>query len=105
MALLALVLADLDFVVFGDSWLEHLKWAACVGSRDESGGSHLVIGDPSTRRRGGAVEPLIEYERAVRTGELPAQLEPELWRRWLRMSRWFYGHSACCGPASLRRSA
>ena len=91
MALLALVLADLDFVVFGDARLEHLKWACAWAAPMGLVSAIVVIGDPTTRRRGGAVEPLIDYERAVRTGELPAQLEPEVWRRWLRMSRWFYG--------------
>jgi hypothetical protein len=50
-----------------------------------------LFGYPSMRLGGGPVGPLVEYERAIRTGELPARLEPEVWRGWLRSSRWFYG--------------
>jgi hypothetical protein len=90
-ALLALVLADLDSVVFGDARLEHLKWACAWAAPLSLVSPIAVFGDPTTRRRGGVVEPLIDYERAVRTGELPSRIEPEVWRRWLRTSRWFGG--------------
>ena len=103
-ALLALVLADLDSVVFGDARLEHLKWACAWAAPLSLVSPIAVLGDPTTRRRGGAVEPLIDYERAVRTGELPSESNP-------RCGDVGCARSAgsvvlgCCGPASLRPSA
>jgi hypothetical protein len=86
-AFLALVLADLDAVVHGDSRMVHLElaalWAAPMG---------LAWGiaesmEPTLRGTRGSIEVLIEYDRALRTGELPTCVEPDVWRVWLRSSR------------------
>src|SRR6185312_9588866 len=90
-AFLALLLADLDSVVFGDAWIEHLEWATAWAAPMSLVSAISLFGDPSMRRGGGPFEPLVEYERAIRTGEMPSRIEPEVWRGWLRRSHWFYG--------------
>jgi hypothetical protein len=90
-ASLALLLADLDSVVFGGALIEHLERAGALAAPMSLVSAISLFGDPSMRRGGGPVEPLVEYERAVRTGELPLRIEPGVWRGWLRRSRWFYG--------------
>lgn len=90
-AFLTLLLADLDAVVFCNALIEHLEWAGAWAAPMSLVSAISLFGYPSIRLGAGPVEPLIEYERAIRTGELPARVEPEVWRGWLRSSRWFYG--------------
>jgi hypothetical protein len=47
----------------------------------------VVLGDRRTRRIYGSTEQAIAYLRALRTGRLPAAIEPGTWRRWLDASR------------------
>jgi hypothetical protein len=53
-ALLALLLADLDFVVFGDARIEHFTWVGAEAAVMSLVSAASVFGDPSTRRGGGA---------------------------------------------------
>jgi hypothetical protein len=86
-AFLALLLADLDAVVFSDSRLVHLElaalWAAAMGMAC----GIAEFGEPTLRGTRGSIEELVEYDRALRTGELPLRVEPDTWRAWLRSSR------------------
>ena len=47
----------------------------------------VVLGDQRTRRIYGSTEQAIAYLRALRTGQLPADIEPGTWHRWLDASR------------------
>jgi hypothetical protein len=47
----------------------------------------MVVSERRLRRGFGSIEQLIVYLRALRTGELPAHIEPDAWRAWLNRSR------------------
>jgi hypothetical protein len=47
----------------------------------------VLVGDQRMRRTYGSAEQAIVYSRALRTGELPAHIEPGTWQRWLAVSR------------------
>ena len=47
----------------------------------------VVVGDRRIRRVYGSAEQVITYSRALRTGQLPTDIEPAAWRRWLDVSR------------------
>jgi uncharacterized membrane protein YoaK (UPF0700 family) len=51
------------------------------------GVSGVVLGDRRTRRVYGSTEQAITYSRALRTGQLPTDIEPAAWQRWLDASR------------------
>jgi C4-dicarboxylate-specific signal transduction histidine kinase len=46
-----------------------------------------LLGDQRIRRVYGSTEQAITYARALRTGQLPADIEPAAWQRWLDVSR------------------
>jgi hypothetical protein len=83
-ALLVLLVADLDSVVHSYSRTAHLEraasWAALVGVVF----AIVMLGDPRLRRGGGSAEQVAAYDRALRSGQLPADIEPDVWRGWLR---------------------
>jgi protein-S-isoprenylcysteine O-methyltransferase Ste14 len=62
----------------------HLVVAAIVGAVI---GVVMVVTERRLRRDFGSIEQFIGYARALRTGELPADIEPDVWRAWLNRSR------------------
>jgi hypothetical protein len=90
-ALLVLLAADLDSVVHSYSRTAHLEraafWAALVGVVF----AVAALGDPRLRRGGGSAEQVAAYDRALRSGQLPAHIEPDVWQSWLRRGRRSYG--------------
>jgi hypothetical protein len=48
---------------------------------------YLLGADSRLHRDFGSMERFIAYKRSLRTGELPARIDPDVWRRWLRLSR------------------
>jgi len=46
-----------------------------------------IFGERRLRRDFGSIEQFVDYSRALRTGELPARIEPDAWRGWLNRSR------------------
>jgi hypothetical protein len=66
----------------------------------------VVVGnDGRLRRNVGSFERFIAYRRAMQTGELPARIEPEAWRRWLRSSRRSNRTASVTASASMRNYA
>lgn len=47
----------------------------------------VVLGEQHVRRIFGSFEQGNAYSRALRTGELPAHIDPAVWRGWLGVSR------------------
>jgi hypothetical protein len=47
----------------------------------------VVLGDQRIHRVYGSTTQAIGYSRALRTGELPPQIEPAAWQGWLAVSR------------------
>ena len=47
----------------------------------------LVAAERRVYRDFGSIEKAISYRRALRTGQLPAVIEPAVWRGWLERSR------------------
>ena len=47
----------------------------------------VVLGEQRVRRTFGSLECGNAYSRALRTGELPAHIDPVVWRGWLGVSR------------------
>jgi hypothetical protein len=86
-ALVALLMADLESVIFGDSRLVHLEWAAFCAAPMGLASALAESVEPTLRNTSGSVEQLIAYDRGLRTGELPTYVEPDVWRSWLRSSR------------------
>jgi hypothetical protein len=52
-----------------------------------SGVLGVMAGDRRARRIYGSTEQAITYMQALRTGRLPAAIDPGAWRRWLDASR------------------
>ena len=48
---------------------------------------YLLGTDSRLHRDFGSMERFIAYKRSLRTGELPARIDPDVWRGWLRISR------------------
>ncbi|PXX06318.1 hypothetical protein [Mycolicibacterium moriokaense] len=48
---------------------------------------YLLGADRRLQRDFGSTERFIAYKRSLRTGELPARINPDVWRGWLRLSR------------------
>jgi hypothetical protein len=60
--------------------------AMYVGMACVMGASVTAGVDQRTQAKYGSIEQLQPYRRALRTGELPADIELDTWRRWLRGS-------------------
>ena len=71
--------------MFPDSVAARAVMAAIVGA--VLGVVAVVLGDQRIRRVYGSTEQAITYSRALRTGQLPSDIEPAAWRRWLDVSR------------------
>jgi len=52
-----------------------------------TGAVGVVWGDRRMDRLYGSTEQALTYTRALRTGELPGQIDPVAWQRWLVVSR------------------
>jgi hypothetical protein len=48
---------------------------------------YLLGADSRLHRDFGSMERFIAYKRSLRTGELPARIDPDVWRGWFRLSR------------------
>ncbi|MGX9788848.1 hypothetical protein [Mycobacterium sp. MMS18-G62] len=46
----------------------------------------VVLGDQRMHRVYGSTDDALRYKRALRTGELPAEIEPAAWHGWLGVS-------------------
>jgi hypothetical protein len=62
-----------------------------------TGAVGVVWGDRRMQRLFGSTEQALTYTRALRSGELPAQIDPAAWQRWLAVSR----QSARWAPAGV----
>jgi hypothetical protein len=60
-------------------------WAAFVGLALAI--RAVVDNEGYLRRNIGSFEQYTAYSRALRTGTLPARIDPDAWRRWLSLSR------------------
>jgi hypothetical protein len=52
-----------------------------------TGAVGVVWGDRRMHRLFGSTEQALTYTRALRTGELPGEIDPAAWQRWLAVSR------------------
>ena len=85
-AFLVLLIADLGTLVFGGSWIMRLDLA--TGLAALMGLAWVALGeDRDLRRNFATYDQYVEYHRTLRTGEMPADIEPELWRHRLTSSR------------------
>ena len=83
-ALLVLLVADLDSVVHPYRGL-HISSGRRPGRPLSVWCSPIVmLGDPRLRRGGASAEQVAAYDRALRSGQLPAGIDPDVWRGWLR---------------------
>ena len=85
-AFLVLLVADLEALVYDGPRIVRLEWAA--------GWAALVVvvwaalgEERDLRRNFASFEQYTEYNRTVRTGEMPADIEPDIWRGRLRSGR------------------
>lgn len=49
-------------------------------------GVAVIVGERQIHRRFGSIEEYVGYRRALRTGELPADIDPSTWSEWLGWS-------------------
>lgn len=85
-AFLVLLIADLGTLVFGGPWIMRLDLAAGLAAL--MGLAWVALGeDRDLRRNFATYEQYVEYHRTLRTGEMPADIEPERWRHRLASSR------------------
>jgi hypothetical protein len=85
-AFMVLLLVDLGTLVFGGPWIVRLDVAA--GAAALMGLAWAAFGeDRDLRRNFASYNQYVEYHRTLRTGEMPADIDPELWRRRLGSSR------------------
>jgi hypothetical protein len=85
-ALLVFLVADLDALVYGGPRIVRLEWAA--GCATLVVVAWMVLGkERDVRRNFASFEQYTEYNQTVRTGTMPADIEPDVWRARLRTSR------------------
>jgi hypothetical protein len=78
-AFLVLLLADLESLVHGGPRIVPLEWAA--GCATLVVVAWMALGEErDVRRNFASFEHYTEYTRTVRTGEMPADIEPDVWR-------------------------
>ena len=81
-AFLVLFIADLEPLVFGGPRIASLGWAAAwavlIG---------LLWAEWALRRNFASFEQYAEYNETIRTGGMPADIEPDVWRRRLKSTR------------------
>ena len=71
--------------IFPNSVTGRLVMSAAAGVFGGLAG--VVLSDQRIRRIYGSAEQAITYSRALRTGQLPSDIDPGLWQRWLDVSR------------------
>ena len=86
LAFLILLVADLEAIVHGGPRIMGLRWAAGYAAVFGFTLAALVI-ERNLRRDFASYEEYTEYNQTLRTGRLPAAIEPDAWRRRLRSSR------------------
>ena len=86
LAFLILLVADLEYLVYGGPRVLGLRWAAGCAAAFGFTLAALVI-ERNLRRDFASYEEYTEYNQTLRTGRLPAAIEPDAWRRRLRSSR------------------
>ena len=85
-ALLVFGIADLESLVHGGPRIMRLDWAA--GFAALVGLAWVVLGDNrDIRRNFASFEQYAEYHQTLRTLSMPADIEPDAWRRRLRSTR------------------
>jgi len=83
---LVLLLVDLGTLVFGGPWIMRLDVATGVAAL--MGLAWAGLGeDRDLRRNFASYAQYVEYHGTLRTGEMPGDIEPELWHRRLAGSR------------------
>lgn len=91
LTLLAFLAWDFDRLYNGYNGSRMTGWlalAAVVGLLVGTWLSGFVLRvEKCFRRNFGSIEPFIAYKRALRTGELPAHIDPDAWRDSLWLSR------------------
>jgi hypothetical protein len=82
---LALLIVDLGTLVFGGPWIMPLPIAAGVAAL--MGLAWALLGeDRDLHRNFTSYDQYVEYHRTLRTSEIPAAIEADLWRRRLTSS-------------------
>jgi hypothetical protein len=84
LAFVPLLLADLDSIVYSDNRGTHLAWAALLATTTGLVVTRVVFWDPRLRATARTIEPILKYDRAFRTGELPDQFDVDQWRVWMK---------------------
>jgi protein-S-isoprenylcysteine O-methyltransferase Ste14 len=85
-AFLVALTADLQALVFGGPMIMRLEWAAGLAALMAV--AYVILGqDRDLRRNFASFEQYAQYSRAVWTGDIPPELESELWRLRLRTNR------------------
>jgi hypothetical protein len=84
LAFLPLLLADLDSVVYSDSGVAHLGWAALFAATIGVVVTSTGFGDPRLRATSHTIDAILQYDLAFRTGELPDQFDVDQWRNWMK---------------------
>jgi hypothetical protein len=84
LAFIALLLADLDAVVYSDNRGARVAWVALWASTIGVAATVIVLLDPRMRASNRTIEAILEYDWAFRAGELPAQFDVDQWRGWMK---------------------
>ena len=85
-AFLILLVADLEALVYGGPRIMRLEWAAGLAAVFGLTLAALVI-ERNLHRDFASHEQYREYDRTLRTGQLPKDIDPDVWRRRLSSSR------------------
>lgn len=86
-AFLLVLLADLDSVVYSDSRLSHLRWAALCALVIGVVATGTAFGDPRMRATSRTIDEIMRYDLAFRTTELPEHFDVDQWRSWIKTHR------------------
>jgi hypothetical protein len=87
LAYLACVAWDFDRLYHGFSTARMGAWLAVAALIGVLVTAHLIGADGRVHREFGSTDRFVAYHQALRTGVLPARIDPEAWRRWLHVSR------------------
>jgi protein-S-isoprenylcysteine O-methyltransferase Ste14 len=85
-AFLVLLIADLESLVYGGPRIMRLEWAAGLAVLIAL--AFVVLGqERDLRRNFASLDQYTEYSQAVRTEDMPTNIEPDVWRRRLKTNR------------------
>jgi hypothetical protein len=84
LAFLVLLVADLDSIVYGESIASHLIWAGGLATVTGVIVTVIAFDDPRLTATDRTIESILQYDWAFCTGELPAAVDADQWRRWIR---------------------